>query len=168
MARLTPEQQDYIVRALACFDSPSQIVESIRERFGITISRQLVATYDPETKTGRKVSPKHRAIFAAARAEFLGTVEAIPIAHLSVRLSRLQRLCDAAQASGNGRLLMAVLEQAAREVGGAYTNRRELTGRDGGAVKTSSTAAAPAASAISPGDARSVYQHFAASAAHTH
>ena len=40
-------------------------------------------------------------------------------------------MADKAENQGNMVLASSLLKQAAEEVGGSYTNRRELTGKDG-------------------------------------
>ncbi|MEX5591058.1 DUF2280 domain-containing protein, partial [Pseudomonas urmiensis] len=47
MAALTPEIKIFIVQALACFDSPSQVAEAVKANFGVTVSRQQVEIHDP-------------------------------------------------------------------------------------------------------------------------
>jgi hypothetical protein len=49
-------------------------------------------------------------------------------------------MAEKAEAQGNMVLASSLLEQAAKEMGGAFTNRRELTGKDGGAVEVKSLA----------------------------
>ncbi|WP_159198133.1 DUF2280 domain-containing protein, partial [Klebsiella pneumoniae] len=42
MAALKPEVKAAIVQMLACYDTPSQVVEAVQKDFGITITRQQV------------------------------------------------------------------------------------------------------------------------------
>lgn len=44
-------------------------------------------------------------------------------------------MADKAKGSGNLVLAATLLEQAAKEMGNAYTNRRELTGPAGGPIE---------------------------------
>ncbi|MQV45441.1 DUF2280 domain-containing protein, partial [Sinorhizobium medicae] len=53
------------------------------------------------------------------------------ISHRAVRLRGLQRMAKKAEIQGNMELAASLMKQAAEEVGNAYTNRRELTGKDG-------------------------------------
>ena len=121
----------FIVQALACMDSPSQVAESVREEFGIEITRQHVAKYQPDHASGKNLAPKWREIYRETRAEFLKNSMSVPIANKSYRLRTLQKLLGQAIKIGNAPFVAQVLEQAAKEEGGAYTNRRELTGKDG-------------------------------------
>jgi hypothetical protein len=47
MTTLSEEIKEFIVMGLACFDTPTQVAGAVKERFGITVSRQQVHTYDP-------------------------------------------------------------------------------------------------------------------------
>ena len=40
MAALKPEIKAFIVQSVACFDTPSQVVESVLKEFGVNIPRQ--------------------------------------------------------------------------------------------------------------------------------
>ena len=65
------------------------------------------------------------------RHRFLEDAADIGISHRSVRLRTLQRVLEKAEERNNLPLAMTALKQAAEEMGGAYTNRRELTGKNG-------------------------------------
>ena len=129
--KLSEAVKTFIVQALACFDSPSAVVASVKAEFGETITRQAVEGYDPNKRAGAALSKKWRELFAATRTKFLEDQSEIGIAHRSVRLRKLQAQVDLNEQRGNSGMVAQLLKQAAEEVGGAYTNRRELTGRDG-------------------------------------
>ena len=60
----------------------------------------------------------------------------IPIANLSVRLQRLENQYIK---HGKNRVgALAILKQAAEDVGGKYTNKTEVTGAGGGPIKNES------------------------------
>lgn len=120
-----------IVQGLACFDTPTQVVANLKDEFGLTVPRQQMAGYDPTKATGAKLSQKLRAIFEATRAQFLADIGGIPIAQQAYRLRVLQRNLERAEQRGNAALVITILEQAAKELGGAFTNRREVTGKNG-------------------------------------
>ncbi len=134
-AKLTREQQTYVVQALACFDTPSVVVASVKKDFSVVLSPQLVETYDPTKKAGRNLAARWKALFEETRKTFLDDTASIAISHRAVRLRALQRMADKAEGQGNMVLASSLLEQAAKEVGDSYTNRRELTGKNGGAVE---------------------------------
>jgi hypothetical protein len=131
MAALKDNVKLAIVQALACYDTPSQVAEFVKQEFGLTVPRQQVAMYDPTKAAGRNLSEKLRQVFEATREAFLTDVASVPIAQQAFRLRVLQRSLEKAEASKNIPLVAQLLEQAAKEIGGALTNRRELTGKDG-------------------------------------
>jgi hypothetical protein len=133
--RLTPDQQTYVVQALACFDSPSTVAAAVKKDFGLVVSPQSMEAYDPTKRSGAKLAKKWRALFHETRKAFLEDTSAIGISHRAVRLRALQRMADKAEAQGNMVLASSLLEQAAKETGGSYTNRREVGGLGGGPVQ---------------------------------
>lgn len=130
-AKLSDEVKIYIVQALACFDSPSVVSAAVKKDFGLDVSRQLVESHDPNKKAASGLAPKWRVLFEETRKTFLEDTATIAISHRAVRLRALQRMADKAETQGNMVLASSLLKQAAEEVGGAYTNRREITGKDG-------------------------------------
>ena len=130
-AKLSDEVKTYIVQALACFDSPSIVASAVKKEFGTEVSRQLVESHDPNKKAASGLAEKWRELFKETRKTFLEDTASIAISHRAVRLRALQRMADKAETQGNMVLASSLLKQAAEEVGGSYTNRRELTGKDG-------------------------------------
>lgn len=128
---MTDEIRVFVIQALASFDTPSQVVEAVKQEYGVQMTPQAVQCYDPTKYAGRNLKPKWRAIFEKARAAFIDDTKDIPIAHRSTRLRALQRMAAKAEAKGNFPLAAQLHKQAAEEMGNAYTNRRELTGKDG-------------------------------------
>ena len=126
----------FIVTSLACFDSPSVVSAAVKAEYGVAITRQSIESYDPTKTAGARVAPKWKQIFEQTREAYLADVAKIGVSHRAVRLRIMQRMVEKAEAQGNSPLVAQLLEQAAKEMGGAFTNRRELTGRDGGSIKT--------------------------------
>jgi len=131
MAALTDDVKAFVVQALACFDTPTQVANAVKEEFGLEITRMQVSTYDPTKFMGRNLSKKWREIFEATRKAFLEDQASIPIANQNFRLRALNNLYQNAATRGNAALAAQLLEQAAKESGGSFTNRREMTGKDG-------------------------------------
>lgn len=52
MATLKNEVKAFIVQAIACFDTPSQVAQAVRQEFGIELSRQQCEAYDPTKYAG--------------------------------------------------------------------------------------------------------------------
>ena len=127
MAALNNEIKSFIVQALACFDSPSQVAVAVRERFGVVVSRQQVETHDPTRKSSKGLAKRWVTLFNDTRDGFRNEMVKEPIANRAVRLRALGRMLEEAEASGNLVLAMKLLEQAARECGDMSTNRRAKT-----------------------------------------
>lgn len=126
--RRTDEQKRLIVELLACFRTPSEVVHVVRAQFRIDISPQSVEAYNPTTRAGEKLSAELRELFASARAEYLQRVENIGVANMAFRLRGMDEAARAYFEKGAYTLAMAIYEQAAREVGGMFTNKREVAG----------------------------------------
>lgn len=132
MAALPEFAKLFVVGRLACYDSPTEVMKALKEEHGIEATRSQVQAYDPTTAQGSRLSPKLTEIFETTRAKFLADTTSIPIANKAVRLRMLQRAADAAAGRGNHQLMSTLLEQAAKEVGDAFTNRQKID--HGGAV----------------------------------
>ncbi len=128
--RLTEEVRRFVVVALACYDTPTKVAKDVAERFDVKLPRQTVERYDAE-RLGQKPAKKWVKLFNLTRAHYSESLADIPIAQKAVRLRRLDRMSRRAEEKGNDVLAAQFLEQAAKECGGMYTNRRELTGPDG-------------------------------------
>lgn len=143
---ITPKLADdaklYAVQALACFDPPSVVRDALKAEFGASITAQAVESYDPTKRAGRALSGRLRAIFEETRKTFLEDTGRIGISHRSVRLRALHRMAERAESMGNLALAAQLHKQAAEEVGDAYTNRRELTGKNGAPLPAPTTAVA--------------------------
>jgi len=124
MAKLTDAHKHFIVQALACWDTPSQVSEAVRDEFGLDVPRGQVAQYDPTKVAGTSLAKKWRELFFATRENLKKSAGEIPIAHRAYRLRTLQRIATKAESMRNMAMVLQVLEQAAKEVGDAYVNRR--------------------------------------------
>lgn len=120
-----------IVVALACFDSISTVAESIKRDFGLVVSPQAIEAHDPTKRAGRKLAQKWRTLFDETRATFIEDTSTIPIAHRATRLRALNRMADTAERRGNMAMASKLLEQAAKEVGNAFTNKVDHQSSDG-------------------------------------
>lgn len=123
---LSDDVKTFIVQALACWDTPSEVAKAVKDEFGLVVSRQAVQAYDPTKRAGADLSAEFRAIFDTTRAIFLADTASVGISHRAVRLRRLQRLADRAEGLGSLSLAADLLQQAAKEVGDAFTNRVAL------------------------------------------
>ena len=114
----------HILTELACFATPSQVAASVKDQFGMVVSRQCVEAHHPERRAGAKLSPALCALFYETRARLRAELDEIPLACQAYRLKVLQRIVDQAEEMGNLKLAVQLLEQAARDVGGMYSARR--------------------------------------------
>ncbi|HHR1002895.1 TPA: DUF2280 domain-containing protein [Raoultella planticola] len=126
MAALKPEVKAFIIQMLACYDTPSQVVEAVQKDFGIAITRQQVETHDPTKVSGKTLAKKWVDLFNAARERFLNEISDIPIANRAYRLRVLQRMSTTAENMKNIGMTAQLLEQAAKEVGEAYSNKQKV------------------------------------------
>ncbi|HCD9614515.1 TPA: DUF2280 domain-containing protein [Klebsiella aerogenes] len=138
MATLKGEVKAFIVQSLACFDTPSQVVESVKKEFGLSITRQQVESHDPTKANGRGLAQKWADMFNATRERFQNEISDIPIANKAYRLRVLDRMATRAEGMKNLALTAEIIEQAAKECGDAYTNKHkfEHSGPNGGAIQT--------------------------------
>lgn len=124
MAALRSEVKAFIVQALACFDTPSQVVEAVKKEFGVDVSRQVCEGHDPTKYAGRGLAKRWADMFHACRERFTTETADIPIAHRAYRLRALGRMAEKAESMKNMALTAQLLEQAAKEVGDVYVNRQ--------------------------------------------
>lgn len=138
MAALKNDVKAYIVQSLACFDSPSQVVEAVQVEFKLKISRQQVEAYDPTKASGKALAARWVDMFNATRARFQNEIADIPIANKAYRLRVLDRMATRAEGMKNLAMTAQLMEQAAKEVGDAYTNRQKVehTGANGGPIES--------------------------------
>jgi hypothetical protein len=125
MTKLTDEIKNLIVTQLAQFRGYAEVARLVTHETGVAVDRFQVRTYDP-TNPAFAGGDKWRAIFDRVREHYLTAVESVPIANKAYRLNELQRNYDDARGKGNLVLANQTLEQAAKEVGGAHTNERNL------------------------------------------
>jgi hypothetical protein len=131
MAALPDNLKVFIIQHLAMFCQPSEVAEAVKREFGKEVSRQTIWTYVPEHNS--QLAKKWVALFNQVRVAFIENLSEIPMSHQAYRLKELQKMFDRekAQPRKNPVMMMKILEQGAKEIGGFMTNRRELTGKDG-------------------------------------
>lgn len=126
MATLKGEVKAFIVQSLACFDTPSQVVELVKKEFGLSITRQQVESHDPTKANGRGLAQKWVELFNDTRKRFQTELSDIPIANKAYRLRALDRMMTKAEGMRNMALAATLMEQAAKEVGDAYSNKQKV------------------------------------------
>jgi hypothetical protein len=126
--KLSAAAKTFVVQQLAMFESPAVVRRDLKADFGVEISDNAVRGYDPTGPKGRQLSPRWRMLFEETRKAFLDDVAQIGIAHKAVRLRRLERAYWLAERQGNTDAVLRILEQAAKEEGGLFTNARVIKG----------------------------------------
>ena len=125
MATLKEPVKIFIVQSLACRDTPQEVADAVKQEFGIQIERQQVAAYDPTKSRGKDLSKKFVELFHKTRADFDAGLIDIPIAQKFYRLKHYQKQLE--RNLKNTVMSLKILEQAARDVGGQFTNKTEVT-----------------------------------------
>ncbi|EMH8212964.1 DUF2280 domain-containing protein [Acinetobacter baumannii] len=133
MATLKEPVKIFIVQSLACRDTPQEVAELVKQEFGVDIDRVQVATYDPTKVAGKNLSKKYVELFEKTRDEFDKGLIDIPIANKYYRLKQYQRQLEKTR---NVKTALKILEQAAKDIGGQFTNKTELTGAGGGPLQS--------------------------------
>lgn len=141
MAAVKAEVRAFIVQALACFDTPTQVVESVKNEFELDVTRQYVEGHDPTKAAGKSLAVRWVELFEQTRERFQEELTDIPIANRAYRLRALDRMAVKAERMKNMALAAQLIEQAAKETGGSYTNKHqhELSGPGGGPIPTMPT-----------------------------
>jgi hypothetical protein len=125
VAELTEPEKEAIVTLLAQFNRHSEVVAAMREAHELEITIQQVRTYDP-THPRFVASEHYRTLFEEVRKAYIEDVSAVPIANQGFRLNLLQEGIAAAKKAKNWKLVAELAEQASKEVGGVFTNVRDL------------------------------------------
>lgn len=94
MATLKEPVKIFIVQSLACFETPQQVADAVKQEFKVEIGRQQVASYDPTKPTGKNLSKKLVQLFNKTRENFKRNVYDIPLANKAVRLNELQKMYE--------------------------------------------------------------------------
>jgi hypothetical protein len=120
---LTEELKTELVVRLARFERAADCMRWLKADHDIDMQIPHIVAYDA-SKPSFRCAEKWRVIFDAARDAYLYEVSKVPIAQQGFRLNTLNdMLRDALQAKNRGQALN-ILEQAAKEVGGLFSNVR--------------------------------------------
>lgn len=134
MAALKEPVKIFIVQALACRDTPQEVAELVSQEFGIKVDRIQCSTYDPTKQRGKNLSKKFKDLFEETRKKFDEGLIDIPVTQKFYRMRQYQKHLE--KSAKNTVMSLVILKQAAQDLGGQFTNRQELTGKDGGPLQT--------------------------------
>ncbi|MDS7935655.1 DUF2280 domain-containing protein [Acinetobacter sp. V91_7] len=124
MARINKKVKLFIIRMLAEFETPTETAKAVKDIFNLDLTKQQCEAYDPTKKIGKDLSQELRNLFFDYRRKANQELEAIPIANKRYRLQLLQELVE--EYPKNPILIPKWAEQAAKEMGGLYTNKQEV------------------------------------------
>lgn len=125
MPTLTTEQKVFVIKGFARYMTAPEVAVAVKEKFGVEVPSQHLCQYHPDTASFR-AAEKWRELFHTERKAFLTNVDAIGIANKSFRLQSLAQLHAIAMSRKNVKQATEILEQAAKEMGEVFTNRREV------------------------------------------
>ncbi len=129
--RLSDEIKAFIVKRLACYETPSRVAAAVRINFGIDVDRRRIFDYDP--KGTRPPAQRWIDLHAATRARFLQETSDIGIAQKVIRLRMLDRMAETAEEDNLHDKAAKYLAQAARECGGFYDKQPLMQRQPGSA-----------------------------------
>ncbi len=134
---LTDEARAFIVTRLAMYHPVMEVHASVCEEFKVDISEQAVSRYNPDNAAG--LSGKWTDLFRATRLTYWQDLAQRPLAYQAMRLRTLETLHDGlvsdfataskAERAAISTELREVVAQAAKEMGGAFTNVTKHTGQ---------------------------------------
>lgn len=112
--KLTFAQKTYVVKRLAARDHPTTIMEALREKFGVTLTRQAITRYNPLNARGRHLDPYLKEMFAATRARVVA--EQAEASAVAARLAMLEIEVQRALSDGNAVLAERLRQLIEREI----------------------------------------------------
>lgn len=117
-----------IVSQLAMYAANSEVRDYMKEEFDVEVSAMTVARHNPQNKASEGYLRKEFVdLFWTMRENFQRGLEDCGIVWKAYRLRKLDEMMRKAKLAGNFDLAARLLEQAAKEVGGMFDQRR----RDG-------------------------------------
>ena len=129
MAALKEPVKIFIVQALACRDTPQEVAELVLQEFKIKVDRMECSSYDPTKVAGRNLSKKFKDLFEETRKKFDEGLIDIPVTQKFYRMRQYQKHLE--KNAKNTVMSLNIMKQAAQDLGGQFTNRQELTGKNG-------------------------------------
>lgn len=137
---LTDQARAFIVTSLATYQPVCTVRREVMETYGLDVSKQSISQYNPENQASTNMAKKWKDMFHVTRESYLDEVAREPIAIQIHRLRRLSAIHDklyeaTLSETDTARMIelsveaRGILEQAAKEVGGLFTNVVKNTGR---------------------------------------
>ena len=122
--KLTDEQRTYVVMRLATYDKPFEVLQGLKEKFGVTIVFQTVEHYHPERAASRHLAQRWKDLFWATRKAYLTNNADIGAMHKLVRIRWRENMMHEAWNACQFRIANDILDSIAKETGGGCANQR--------------------------------------------
>lgn len=113
-----------IVRQLACYATNAEVREYIEENYGTQVSAAYVSRHHPANKTSAGMGQELIDLFWETRDQFQRGLDDCGIVYRAYRLRKLDEMCRKAIDTKNFSLAAQLMEQAAKEMGGAFESRK--------------------------------------------
>lgn len=127
--KMEEKHRAWLVVRWACYGRTSEILAEFAVEFGFQVPSNRARNYDlsgirTKDEAKKRGVAKWFDLFAQSRAEFEASIGDIPIASAAYRIKKLDEMFEQALEKRNFRSAAALLEQAAKETGGMFSNRR--------------------------------------------
>jgi hypothetical protein len=120
-SKLTDAQREYVVERLAAYESATAVARSLQQDFGINISHQAIARYDPTRSN--KCPERWKQLFLATRNRFVEGKAARGAANAILRTrKRERRMLRAVEAIAD-----RIIKQTAEYEDDAFAEPKSLT-----------------------------------------
>lgn len=115
-----------IVQHYACFAQPKEVVERIKEEFGLELEPFQTYAWDPARPAGKDLPQDLITIHEETRQRYKESTGNIAIASQTYRLEQLQRMYDRAVLDEKPKLQLEIITAAAKETGGVFTRQVQV------------------------------------------
>lgn len=130
--KMDETHRTWLVTRWAAFARPLELLRDFTAEFGFSIDASLARKYDlsglDEAAAKKRGMAKWLPLFNDTRERFRQSVQDIPIANAAYRVKKLDEMFEIAFEKKNYKSAAQLLEQAAKETGGMFTNKREIDG----------------------------------------
>ena len=128
LPKLNDALRTYVVMRLAGYDSPSEIVRSLKDDFGIDIRVSSIEGYDPTGYRAERCPERWAMLFHETRARIIAGQADIGAAHKMVRVRWLDQMARRQMVMQNSAEARALLKQVAEEMGQLAEQRHDGSG----------------------------------------
>lgn len=130
---LNDKQKAWLVARYACYGRTTEVLHDFAAEFGVSITGEQARNYDLSgvrdlEHAKHKGVAKWMKLWTDTRAEFEQSVKDIAIASPTYRVKKLDEMFAIAFSKKNWKSAAQLLEQAAKETGGAFSGRRVIEG----------------------------------------